>query len=160
MICFVGAHRLASGSLLSVGALMLCMSCGSNSTAPCPNPAAASPASFENLEVSCSTTGLELQCTATALSAPTRGTCPTQLDVSQNATFIAGDGNIIGLVRPGVFTALTTGHTIVRATWQGLDSNNYANAAVAVFPGTPPFPTYEIDGTISQAGATPASGLI
>jgi hypothetical protein len=83
--------------------------------------------------------------------------CPMQQDVTQSAEWMIADATIVKSVAPGVFAAAAIGDTFVRATWQGHASSTIP---VSVFEGTAPLPTYEIFGSVWQAGQVPASSYI
>jgi hypothetical protein len=83
--------------------------------------------------------------------------CPVQQDVTPSAVWTAADSSIVTSVGPGIFAAGGVGDTFVRATWQSLTS---PMRPVSVFAGTGPLPTYEIYGSVWQAGQVPASSYI
>lgn len=67
------------------------------------------------------------------------------------------DATILRLTAPGSFAAAAIGDTAVRASWNGIQSSD---RPVSVFPNMPPFTTFEISGSVYQAGQTPATGAI
>jgi hypothetical protein len=110
------------------------------------------------LEMSCGTIGSSLQCNAVASNKNDLYVyCPMQQDVTQSASWVIADPAIVRMVAPGTFAAAGIGDTFVRATWQGLGSTM---RPVSVFTGTAPLPTYEIFGSVWQAGQTPTSSYI
>lgn len=80
-----------------------------------------------------------------------------QQDVTQSADWLVADSSIVKKIGPGIFAAAGNGDTFVRATWQGQTSSM---RPLTVFMGTAPLPTYEIFGSVWQAGQIPASSYI
>jgi len=146
--------------LMLFGLLPLVLSCGSSPAAPCLDQNGRGDTRFNEIKLSCVTTASQLQCQAVADIAGLYVYCPMSEDVTQAADWTVGDGSVVRTLMPGVFAAVATGHTFVHATWHGLDSNDFGRNPVAVFPGTAPLPTYEVFGTVSQAGQTPSASPI
>jgi hypothetical protein len=147
--------------ILGIGAAMLVIGCSacSRSTAPsCTDQYGRGSTSLSSIDVSCSTIGSNLQCQAVASNRNELYVyCPAQQDVTQSAEWTIADGTIVRNAGPGTFAAAGVGDTFVRATWQGHTSSM---RPVSVFAGTPPLPTYEIFGSVWQAGQVPASSYI
>lgn len=147
------------GTLL-IHAAAIIVSCGACSpTAPsCTDQYGRGATSVNSLDVSCSTVGTNLQCQAVASNRNNLYVyCPIEEDVTQAAAWTIGDPTVVRIVAPGIFQAVGSGRTFVRAAWQYMNS---VMRPVAVFAGTPPLPTYEVFGSVYQKGQTIATGAI
>ena len=109
------------------------------------------------MDVVCSSGGADLQCQAVASIKDLYVYCPREEIVTSAAVWTVGDPTVARVAAPGVLQAVGRGDTVVRASWQGIESEG---RPVAVFPGTAPLPTNEIFGTVLQRGRTPADGAI
>jgi hypothetical protein len=151
---------MSLSGLLQVGAAALVIGCSACSfTGPsCTDQYGRGSTSLSSLDISCSTIGSNLQCQAVASNKNELYVyCPMQQDVTQSADWMVGDSSIAKNVGPGLFVAAGIGDTFVSATWRGLASNM---RALSVFADTAPLPTYEIFGSVWQAGQTPTSSYI
>jgi hypothetical protein len=112
---------------------------------------------FNALKVQCSSVGLRLQCESEAYITGLYVYCPKSENVTSSAIWTVGDAGVIRLSAPGLFEASgASGDTFVRASWQNIDS---ATMPISVFAGTP-FQTFEIFGSIYEAGKTIDTGAI
>jgi hypothetical protein len=143
-----------------VCAFALCFGCGGSPAAPCHDQEGRGETALNRLKVSCAAAVGQLNCAAVADIGGLYVYCPMQQDVTQAADWVVADSAVVVAQAPGVFTAAAPGHTFVHAVWHGLDSTNFGQTPVAVFPGAPPMPTYEIFGSVWQAGRTLAEGAI
>jgi hypothetical protein len=75
----------------------------------------------------------------------------TLTDVTTVAAWTTDDAAVVRVTGPGRLEAVAPGDTLVRARWATAGDWR----PVAVFPGTPPLPTYSIDGYIYEG--TPAA---
>jgi len=80
-----------------------------------------------------------------------RCTRTTPTDLTSVATWSAEPPGIVAIRSPGRIEAAGVGHVMIRATSDYLE----AQKTVAVFPGLPPLPTYEISGMVTSVGAGP-----
>ncbi len=81
----------------------------------------------------------------------------TPTDVTETATWSVDEASFASMASPGVVKAVAVGHTILRVKWTFTDYF----IPIAVFPGTPPLPTYEYEGMVYDGGAasrTPLNG--
>jgi hypothetical protein len=153
---WVGRLSVRPAVLLFIGLVLLTLpliaACGASPTAPCTDQYGRGETGLNELKVSCATVGSQLQCQSIADIAGLYVYCPMQQDVTQAASWTIADSTIGRVTAPGVFQALAPGHSVIHATWNGLDSMNFGSIPIAVFPGTAPMPTGEISGTVSEAG--------
>ena len=152
---------MSTARLVLIGVATLVVSCGActSSTAPsCTDQYGRGATTMNNLDISCSTIGSSLQCNAVVSNKNNLYVyCPMQQDVTPSANWVIADPTIVKMVTPGIFAATGIGDTFVRATWQRVESSM---RPVSVFTGTAPLPTYEIFGSVWQAGQTPTSSYI
>ncbi len=141
------------------GAVLACVTCGSPTT-PCVDQNGRGETALNELKVTCGSGSSQMTCQAIADIAGLYVYCPKQQVVTDAAQWIVDDSGIATVVAPGIFVAVSTGHTAIHAVWQGLDSNSFGRTPVAVLPGTPPIRTFEIFGSVSEAGQTPATSYI
>jgi hypothetical protein len=80
--------------------------------------------------------------------------------VTNDASWSVADPGIMSLVSPGLFGPMAPGHTTIHAVWHGIDSDGFGYTPVAVFPGSGAVPTYEISGSVSEAGQIPANSYL
>ena len=138
---------------LSVAALCL-IACGG--TAPC-DPRGSTTA--QQITVTCSTSGSQLVCRANANNENELYICvPVNNDVTQTAVWTANPPGVISLVQPGVFEAVGTGDATVSAASGQFPS--ILPIPVSVFPGSPPYRTWEIDGDVHVQGQANSTGAI
>jgi hypothetical protein len=104
---------------------------------------------FNQLNVSCATIGSNLECHSVAIITGLYVYCPMEQDVTQSAVWTTDESNVLRRVAPGVFEAVGLGDTFVKGAWQNLPT---LLQPVAVFSGTPPLRTYEVDGRVSAGG--------
>jgi len=117
----------------------------------CSQPAGPSCADwgFNNVKVQCLTPGSRLECQAIAFIDDLHAAnCSQTQDVTSSAVWKVDDLAIVRLVAPGEFEAVSVGRTAVHALWQGHDSADWLLRPVAVFPGTPPLLTGELEGSV------------
>jgi hypothetical protein len=131
--------------------------CGSTTSPNCTDAQGRGELAPNAVEISCSTNATNLQCQAVARATGLYVYCPIQQDVTQSAIWTVDDTRIVTMVAPGVFRAVATGDTFVRASWQSFAS---PMRPVSVFAGSPPVPTQEIFGTVSRKGEPPFTGAI
>jgi hypothetical protein len=151
------AWRVRHGALL-IAAATVAISCSGNANAPgCPaDPIGRSSPAFTMLALTCSTVGATLQCQAIANNSSELYSCPMEQDVTQLADWAVANPAIVKSVGTGSFSAVGPGDSVVNANWRNLASKR----PVSVFPGTPPLPTYEIFGSVSQAGLVGPNSVI
>ena len=113
--------------------------------------------SFNNIGLVCTTDGANMRCAATASITGLYVYCRMTQDVTLAATWTSGDARIARALGNGVFEPAGIGDTTVAATWQGIKSSDNP---VSVFPGSPPLPTFEILGAVTQAGQPLSTGGI
>jgi hypothetical protein len=98
--------------------------------------------------------GATMQCQATASITGLYVYCPMSQDVTALASWSVGDPTIVKSDGGGVFEAIRAGDTTIEATWER--TTTFGPKPVSVFQGTPPYPTYEIFGTVRDAMAANA----
>jgi hypothetical protein len=138
--------------LLATAVVIDMVSCSGSSAPSCTDAQGRGDTMLNALAVHCSTVGSRLHCQAVANVTGLYVYCPKSEDVTASGTWAVGDASVVRLVGPGEFEAAGVGDTFVQVTWQSLDSGK---SPVSVFPGTPPLPTSEISGLVSEAGTTP-----
>ena len=145
--------------LLRIAAAILVVSgsaCGT--TAPsCTDQYGRGDTQLNFLTAQCRTIGSQLQCQSVASINGLYVYCPMSRDVTLSTGWTVGDSGIVRLVASGVFEAAGIGNTFVRADWQKIESDM---RPVSVFTSTPPLPTFEIFGSVYQAGKTVSTGAI
>jgi hypothetical protein len=151
---------LRHGSLVMIRTALVINCACSGPTAPknCKDEYGRGETRLNLLTVSCPTVGSQLQCQAVASISGLYVYCPMQQDVTQAAGWTTGDSSIVRNVAPGVFEAVSPGDTVVNAAWQNLPSYN-PGLPVSVFPGTPPFRTYDIEGSVFLNGQIPLTAI-
>jgi hypothetical protein len=146
--------------LLALPAALMMINCSSGPAAPsCTDQSGRGETALNAVKVSCKAAGSRLQCQAIASIEGLYVYCPRTEDVTASAVWAAGDSAIARLVAPGQFEAAGVGDTTVHAAWQNLDSNAFGLTPVSVFPGTPPLPTHEIAGTVTDASRGPGIAI-
>jgi hypothetical protein len=110
---------------------------------------------FNQLNVSCTTVGSNLQCQSVESMTGLYVYCPMQQDVTAFASWTVGDAAVLRSLAPGTFQAVAAGETFVTANWQNLPTQR---RPVSVFAGIPLL-TYEVDGRVS-AGTSPLNGAV
>jgi hypothetical protein len=158
------ALTIRHGALLSGAAALVIGSGACGPTSPsCTDQYGRGATSFNALDVSCGAVASNLQCQAVASNKNDLYVyCPMQQDVTQSAVWTTDDSSVVRMVAPGTFQAVGTGDTVVQAAWLVMNSYQLNSSArpVSVFAGTPPFPTYEVSGSVYQKGQARASGAI
>src|SRR5215813_13181960 len=145
--------KLLVGAVLVLG----CHNACSSSAAPsCTDQFGRGQTGLTEVVVHCSASSSNLQCQAVQRSTGFYDYCPTQQDVTASVNWTSGDPAIVRSSGQGVFTAVETGDTFVQATYGGQSRMR----PVSVFPNMPPLPTYEISGSVFQAGSTSGSSPI
>jgi hypothetical protein len=140
-----------------ISAVVICTGCGSPTT-PCVDQYGRGNTMLNDVAVHCASDGVQLDCGAQADIAGLYVYCPQQQVVTTEAQWLVGDSAIVATVAPGVFTAVSPGHTFIHAVWQRIDSGN---TPVAVFAGTPLVMTGQISGHVSESGqAAPIDGAV
>jgi hypothetical protein len=139
-------------TLFTYAVLINMVSCSSPAAPSCKDALGRGDTALDTVTIRCSTVGSRLQCQAVASILGLYVYCPRSEDVTASAVWTAGDSAIVRLVAPGEFEAAGVGDTFVQATSQNIGR---ASNPVSVFPGTPPLPTGEIAGLVSEAGKTP-----
>ena len=76
--------------------------------------------------------------------------------MTRQAVWEAGDPSIVRIAGPGAVEAVGPGDTVIRARWEHTDGQH----PVSVFAGLPPLATYEIFGSVYEAGKTATTGPI
>jgi len=144
---------------LMVGAVLVLSSHGacSSSTSPsCTDQFGRGNTGLTEVVVYCSASSANLQCQAVQRSTGFYDYSPTQQDVTASVNWTSGDPAIVRSSGQGVFTAVGTGDTFVQAAYGGQSPTR----PVSVFPHMPPLPTYDISGSVFQAGSTSGSSPI
>lgn len=107
---------------------------------------------FNSIDLVCGNSGSTMQCRATASIKGLYVYCPMSQDITAAASWLVGNPTIVKSDGSGVFESGRAGDTVITAKWQNLASYD---KPVSVFPGTPPYPTYEIFGTVSNSTVPP-----
>jgi hypothetical protein len=132
------------------------LACGANAcgaTSPsCTDQYGRGATQLNSLDVSCTSGQSDLQCQAVASIKGLYVYCPKQESVTATSTWTVADASVARVAAPGVFQAVGTGNTFIRATWNGIESEMQP---VSVFPGLPPRRTREIFGSVYVNGQLP-----
>jgi len=155
--CVLSMMALRHVKLL-VGAVVVfsCHSACSSTSPSCTDQFGRGQTGLTEVVVHCSASSSNLQCQAVQRSTGFYDYCPTQQDVTTSANWTSGDPTIVRSTGPGTFTAVGTGDTFVQAIYGGQSPMR----PVSVFPNMPPLPTYDISGSVFQAGSTSGSSPI
>jgi len=141
--------------LVGAGLVFTCHSACSSTAPSCTDQFGRGNTGLYDLSISCSPSSSNLHCQAIASSVGFYG-CPSQQDVTASVNWTSGDPTIITSTGLGMFAAVGIGDTFVLATFAGQSRMR----PVSVFPNMPPLPTYEISGSVFQAGSTSGSSPI
>src|SRR5262245_26818430 len=142
--------------LVGSALVLSCHSACSSTSPSCTDQLGRGQTGLTIVVLSCSASSSNLQCQAVQRSTGFYDYCPTQQDVTASVNWTSGDPAIVRSNGQGVFTAVGTGDTFVQATY----GSQSPTRPVSVFPNMPPLPTYEISGSVFQAGSTSGSSPI